>query len=58
MVPTSDELAQAGTNLLNFAWATDQPYRQINSSNEDSKLARASGPRGMRRVMLSPYMTR
>ena len=45
-VPTSDELTQAGTNLLDLAWATDQPYRQINSSNEDSKLARASGPAG------------
>jgi hypothetical protein len=31
-VPTSDELAQAGTNILNLAWATDQPYRQISSS--------------------------
>ena len=31
-VPTSDELTQAGTNLLNLAWATDQPYRQISSS--------------------------
>ena len=31
-VPTSDELSQAGTNLLNLAWATDQPYRQISSS--------------------------
>ena len=28
-VPTSDEVTQAGTNLLNLAWATDQPYRQI-----------------------------
>lgn len=31
-VPTSDELTQAGTNLLNLAWATDKPYRQISSS--------------------------
>ena len=31
-VPTSDELTQAGTDLLNLAWATDQPYRQISSS--------------------------
>ena len=31
-VPTSDEPTQAGTNLLNLAWGTDQPYRQISSS--------------------------
>ena len=31
-VPTSDQLTQVVTNLLNLAWATDQPYRQISSS--------------------------
>jgi hypothetical protein len=44
-VPTSDELTQAGTNLLNLAWATDQPYRQITSSMRIGRQPRLAGRR-------------